>query len=220
MGRVVVDGTNTIYEGDGTGKLELDAVKCFHLCELHLDDSNLDDLYLTDNFYDISWNSTTAPSTGGATKLYKASGNLLSFSPVSETTELRINTIQISLSGVDNSSEGIITDVLNYPIVNKRVVIHRSFGVDSTTDYTQTFLLFDGNIKNFSITEGPENSTITLSVATHWANFEQKNGRVTNTTTQKNTTRYGTGTQPKFTGDKGFEYASSMIADIKWGPHS
>lgn len=30
MGRIVVDGTNTIYEGDGTGELEKNAVmnKC------------------------------------------------------------------------------------------------------------------------------------------------------------------------------------------------
>ena len=55
MGRVVVDATNTIYEGNGTGELEKNAVKVFHLCELHFDDSNLDNLYLTDNFHDISW---------------------------------------------------------------------------------------------------------------------------------------------------------------------
>ena len=214
MGRVVVDATNTIYEGDGTGKLELDAVKVFHLCELHFDDSNLDNLYLTDNFHDISWDSTTAPDSGANT--YTAAGNLLAFSPVLETTELRVNTINISLSGVDNSSAGVIANILAYPIVNKRVVIHRSFGVDSTTDYTKTFLLFDGNVKNFNINEARDNATISLSVATHWANFEQKNGRITNSTTQENTQRYGS--TSTFKGDLGFTYASAMIQHLKWGP--
>ena len=214
MGRIDVSGSKTIYEGDGTGELEKDAVKCFHLCELHFDDSNLDNLYLTDNFHDISWDSTTAPDSGANT--YTAAGSLLAFSPVSETTELRINTINISLSGVDNSSSGIIADILTYPIINKRVVIHRSFGVDSTTDYTKTFLLFDGNVKNFNVIEADDSATIALSVSTHWANFEQKNGRITNSTTQRNTQRYdGTGT---FSGDNGFQYASAMLADLKWGP--
>ena len=216
MGRIVVDGTNTIFEGDGTGELEKNAVKCFHLCELHFDDSNLDNLYITDNFHDITWDSTTAPDTGA--NLYKAAGNLLTFSPVSETTELRVNTLSISLSGVDNTSDGIIADILHYPIVNKRVVIHRSFGVDSTSDQTKTFLLFDGNVKNFQIKESDDAATITISVATHWANFQQQNGRITNTTTQRNTDRYdGQGT---FAGDDGFAYASSMISDLKWGPQN
>ncbi len=216
MGRIVVDGTNTIYEGDGTGELEKNAVRCFHLCELHFDDSNLDNLYLTDNFHDITWDSTTAPDNGA--NLYKAAGNLLTFSPVSETTELRVNTLSISLSGVDNTSDGIIADILHYPIINKRVVIHRSFGVSSTTDQTKTFLLFDGNVKNFQIKESDNAATISISVATHWANFQQQNGRITNTTTQRNTDRYdGTGT---FAGDDGFQYASSMIADLRWGPQN
>ena len=216
MSRIVVDESNTIYEGDGTGELEKDAVKCFHLCELHFDDSNLDNLYFTDNFYDITWDSTTAPDSGN--NLYKAAGNLLTFSPVAETTELRINTLSISLSGVDNSSDGIIADALTYPIINKRVVIHRSFGVSGVADYTKTFMLFDGIVKNFQISEGDKAATINLQVATHWANFDQKNGRITNTTTQQNTQTYdGLST---FAGDKGFEYASSMIADLRWGPQN
>jgi|TARA_X000000950_G_scaffold113140_1_gene142378 hypothetical protein len=216
MGRVVVDGTNTIYEGDGTGKLELDAVKCFHLVELHFDDSNLHNLYLTDNFQDISFDSATAPDSGANT--YSAVGGFLSFGPVSETTELRVNTINITLSGVDNTNTntGIITDVLSFPITNKRVVIYRSFGVDSTTDQTKTFMIFDGTVKNFNVVEGADEAQISVAVSSHWANFEQKNGRITNTTTQANTTKYNS--TSTFTGDKGFEYSSALIADIQWGP--
>lgn len=213
MGRVVVDSNNTIYEGDGTGELEKNAVKTFHLCELHFDDSNLDNLYITDNFHDIQWASPTAPDTNPT---YTATGNLLAFSPVLETTELKVNTLNISLSGVDNSSAGVVAEILAYPIINKRVVIHRSFGVDSVSDTTKTFLLFDGNVKNFSINESRDNATISLAVATHWANFEQKNGRITNSTTQQNTQRYGS--TATFSGDLGFTYASAMIQDLKWGP--
>lgn len=205
---------STIYQGDGTGKLELDAVKCFHLAELHFNDDNLSNIYLTDNFYDISWDSPTAPDSGANT--YDAVGSLLQFSSVTETTEIKVNTINISLSGVDNTNNGIISDILHYPIINKRICIHRSFGVDSTTDYTQTFQIFDGLVKNFSASEQDNTATISISVSTHWADFEKKNGRITNSTTQQATQRYGS--TATFSGDRGFEYSSAMIADIQWGP--
>ena len=216
MGRVPIDGTNTIFEGDGTGKLELDAVKCFHLCELHFNDSNLHNIYLTDNFQDVSFDSDTAPDSG--TNVYSAVGGMLGFSAVQETTELRVNTINLQLSGVDNTNTntGFIADVMAHPIINKRVVIYRSFGVDSATDKTKTFMIFDGNVKNFNASENSAEASITVAVSTHWANFEQQNGRVTNTTTQANTQRYNS--TSTFAGDKGFEYASALIADISWGP--
>lgn len=214
MARVPVDGTNTIFEGDGTGKLELDAVKCFHLVELHFDDVQFDNFYLTDNFYPQDWDSPTAPDAG--TNTYDAAGSFLQFSPVLETTELKVNTINITLNGADNTSTGIISKILHYPVINKRVVIHRSFGVDTPTDLTQTFLLFDGNVKNFSASEKEDSASVTLAVSTHWANFEQKNGRITNTTTQANTQQYNS--TNTFSGDRGFEYSSAMVADIQWGP--
>jgi hypothetical protein len=96
------------------------------------------------------------------------------------------------------------------------VVIYRSFGVDSATDKTKTFMIFDGNVKNFNASEDATEAAVTIQVSTHWANFEQQNGRVTNTTTQTNTQKYNS--TDTFAGDKGFQYASAMIADISWGP--
>tara|TARA_R100000329_G_scaffold151045_1_gene145665 strand:- start:1589 stop:1828 length:240 start_codon:yes stop_codon:yes gene_type:complete len=77
-------------------------------------------------------------------------------------------------------------------------------------------MIFDGNVKNWAVDENDTEATISVEVSTHWANFEQKNGRITNTTTQTNTTKYGS--TDKFSSDRGLEYSSALIADIQWGP--
>tara|TARA_R100000734_G_C3310188_1_gene100952 strand:+ start:44 stop:679 length:636 start_codon:yes stop_codon:yes gene_type:complete len=206
------DNSN-LYTGTGTGQLEQDSMTCFHLVEVYLDTP----INLTDRFYD----TTITTPTKGTSTTYSAVGGLLGFSSVLETTQIKVNTISIQLSAGDNSSSGLIAEIMTTPLVNKRVVIYRSFDTDTSIgNMNKTFLMFDGNIKNFNVTEGGKDASININVATHWANFQQKNGRITNSTTQANTTRYGTGTQPKFSSDRGFEYSSAMIADITWGPKS
>jgi hypothetical protein len=195
-----------------TSELQNDSQSVFHLMELHFDDALWDDIFLTDNFHDVELDTPTQASA----QTYTAAGGFLNFAAITETTQLAVNTITISLSGIDNQSTGIIAKLMQSPIINKRVVIYRSFGVANSTDTTKTYMIFDGNVKNWSVDETVNEATISVEVSTHWANFEQKNGRITNTTTQSNTTRYGS-TQ-KFSSDRGLEYASSQIADIQWGP--
>ena len=193
-----------LYVGDGTGEVEKNQIKTFHLMELHFEDSSQsllsENLYFTDNFYSIDYNSATAP---GSANTYQAVGKFLTFGSVIESTAIKVNAITVALSGVDVAD---ISDVVHSNVVNKRVVIYR------------TFLLFDGNIKNFSCVEGPEKSTINFSVATHWANFEGVNGRITNTSTQYYTKRYNS--TETFKDDKGFEYSSIFVKDVHWGPNN
>ena len=195
-----------------TSELQKDSQQAFHLVELHFDDATWDDVFLTDNFHDVVLDTPTQ----SAPRTFSAVGGLLGFQSITETTQLAVNSISVSLSGIDSTANGIIVNLLKSPIMNKRVVIYRSFGVTSDTDTTKTFMIFDGNVKSFSIEEKDKDSTISVNVATHWANFEQKNGRITNSTTQRNTTRYGS--TSTFDSDRGFEYSSTQIADIRWGP--
>lgn len=199
--------TTPLYTGDGTGATEKDQARVFHLMELHLDTT----LYLTDNFYNIAYDSATAPDSGSNT--YNAAGQLLGFGAVSETTQIKVNNISINLSGVDT---GDISDVVHGNIINKRIVIYRTFLDDNNAFQTnRTYLLFDGNIKNFSAVEKGDESTITFNVASHWANFEATNGRFTNNASQHTTKRYGT--TEIFNFDQGFEWSSTQTQDIKWG---
>lgn len=195
-----------------TTNLQLDSQEVFHLIELHFEDSTWSDIFVTDNTHSIDLQTPTQT----AVKSYTALGDLLGFTTVEETTALAINSIQLSLSGIDNTSTGIIAKLFQAPIINKRVVIYRSFGVANDTDTTKTYMIFDGNVKSWDISEGKESSIITLSISSHWANFEQRNGRLTNSTTQSNTKRYGS--TATFDSDRGLEYASAAIADIQWGP--
>ena len=195
-----------------TTQLQQDTVECFHLLELHFDDSTYDDVFITDNFHDIELDTPTQ----SAARTFTAVGGLLGFAPIQETTKLAVNSITISLSGVDNSTDGLISKLMTAPIMNKRVIIYRSFGVTNSTDTTKTYMIFDGNVKSWSIDESETGSQISVNVATHWANFEQKNGRITNTETQTKTVRYNS--TSTFNNDRGLEYASAAIGDIQWGP--
>ena len=196
-----------------TTQLQQDTQDCFHLIELHFDDSIYNDIFLTDNFHDIDLNTPTQ----SASRTFTAVGGLLGFAPITETTKLAVNSITVSLSGVDNSTTGIISNLMTAPIMNKRVIIYRSFGVPTVDPFSKTYMIFDGNVKSWSIDESEDGSTISINVATHWANFEQKNGRITNSTTQRKTVKYSDSNQT-FDADRGFEFASVAIADIQWGP--
>ena len=195
-----------------TSQLQNDSQTVFHLMELHFDDSVYDDVFLTDNFHDVVLDTPTQSSA----KTFSAAGGFLNFASVTETTKLAVNGISISLSGVDNRSTGIVSKLMRSPIINKRVVIYRSFGVASSSDNTKTYMIFDGNVKNWAVDENATEATISIEVSTHWGNFEQKNGRITNTTTQTNTTKYGS--TDKFSSDRGLEYSSALLSDIQWGP--
>jgi hypothetical protein len=207
-----------LYAGDGTGEVEKDAVKVCHLVELHLKDSTqtaLDEnLYITDNFHDIAYTSATHLESSAPT--YIALGGLLGFGNASETTQIKINTISLTISGVDVED---ISDVVHSNIINKRVVIYRSFGLatDSTTNFAnKTYQFFDGNIKNFSVKENASESSITFNVASHWANFEATNGRKTNKSSQSLTKKYNS--SDTFFFDIGFDFSSTQTADVRWGP--
>ncbi len=198
-----------LFNGSETGSLQQDSVRVAHLVEVHITPT----LYFTDNFTDIDYDSATAPDSGSNT--YLAVGDFLTFSSTTETTQIKVNAINLSLSGVDTT---LVDDLINYNIVNKRVVIYRSFFNGDAFETNRTFTLFDGLIRNWNFNEAANNSTVSVSVATHWANFEQKQGRITNSTSQRATKRYDSSVQ--FSGDKGFQYASAMIGDIHWGPRS
>lgn len=207
-----------LYEGDGTGEVEKDAVKVFHLLELHFEEDSPspleDNIYLTDNFHNIGYDSVTAPDAGSQT--YLAAGRLLAFGSVSESTQIKINTISVNIGGI---TTGDISDIIHNNIVNKRVVIYRSFGLqtDSASDFNdKTYMLFDGNIKNFTCSEGADESIISFNVASHWANFEATNGRFTNKHSQLLTKAYNT--TETFYYDLGFDWSSSQVQDIRWGP--
>jgi hypothetical protein len=140
----------------------------------------------------------------GSSVTYSASDFILGISNHSEQTDLTKATVELSLSGADQT---FISTVLNENVTNDTVDIYRGFLNDSNTLIADPFLLYKGNIESFGISENDRSSSVGLSIVSHWADFEKKNGRKTNNTSQ----------QRFFSTDVGMDFASQTVQDIKWG---
>lgn len=149
-------------------------------------------IYITDNAYDVSYVDT-----------YTASAHLMSVGSPTETRDVRVNTLNISLSGVDQS---YISLFLQSDWINKRARVQKVV-VDGSSVTGSPLTVFDGQITQFQISESQGGSTLTVAIASHWADFSRKAGRLTNNESQ----------QHVFPNDLGFEYSSSTVKDLKWG---
>lgn len=170
-------------------ELQSDSINTCHLIELKLPIPQ----YLTDNGFELDFNAKT----------YQANGYLLDIDSPKESTDLRVNSLDIELTGVNRT---FISLFLNDDWINRQVIIRRAILSDSGS-IVGTFIIFDGQITEFEVTEQDDSAEMTLSVASHWADFERTNGRLTNNNSQ----------QFHFSGDLGFQYSANSIRDIKWG---
>src|SRR6056300_139606 len=132
------------------------------------------------NITDCSFSLTSDIS--GSSVTYNSSDFIMGISDHKEETDLSKSSLTITLSGADQT---FISTVL----------------IDSP------FLLYKGNIESFAIQESDKASNVQLVVVSHWADFEKKNGRKTNNTSQ----------QRFFSTDVGMDFSSQTVLDIKWG---
>ena len=154
------------------------------------------------NITDCSFSITS--SVSGSSVTYNASDFILGISNHTEETDITKSTINLSLSGADTT---FISTVLNENVVNDNVDIYRAFLDSSNSIITDPFLLYRGKIDTYEVEETDNSSLVGLSIVSHWADFEKKNGRKTNNTSQ----------QRFFSGDVGMDFASQTVQDIKWG---
>ena len=135
---------------------------------------------------------------------WTSSSHLLEVADVSESADLKVGSLNITLSGVEQSYISVFlnNDYIDVPVDIYRAVIDSSDAVVGTP-----ILVYSGLITNFTIEDTETESRVTVETASHWKDFEKKNGRQTNHNTQ----------QLYFSGDEGFEYAASTIKDLKWG---
>ena len=154
------------------------------------------------NITDSSFSLTS--SVSGSSVTYSASDFILGISNHTEETDITKSSITINLSGADQT---FISTVLNENVINDEVTIYRAFLDSSSSIIADPFLLYKGNIESFEISESEKDSAVGLSIVSHWADFEKKNGRKTNNTSQ----------QRFFANDVGMDFASQTVQDIKWG---
>jgi hypothetical protein len=91
--------------------------------------------------------------------------------------------------------------------MNVQAKLYRGFLNDSQALIADPFLLFDGRISNFSLEENATGSSVSIIVASHWADFEKVSGRRSSINSQK----------LYFPTDEGMEFSSQTSQKIKWG---
>ena len=148
----------------------------------------------TDHYKNISYDGNT----------YTASSLLLGVSDVGESSEVAVDSITVAFTGADQT---IISLLLNNNYMDKEAEIYKGFLDSSQALISDPFLLFKGRIESFAIEEDATNSQVSVSIASHWSDFEKQKGRKTNTNSQ----------QLFFAGDVGFDFSSQSVQDIKWG---
>ena len=143
-------------------------------------------------------------SVSGSSQTYTASGHLRGITNVSETNKPSKNSLAISLSAVDQT---YVSVVLNENVINKEVKIWRGYLDSSSAIIADPFLLYYGTIDEYKISDSTNTANIVLNITSHWGNFDKQNGR---TTTDNSQQRF-------FSSDKGMEFASLTVRDLRWG---
>jgi len=177
---------------------ELLADKCqpCHLIQIQYD---AETIYLTDAYKTISWGGND----------YIALGHFIEFSDIEESARFQVSSISASLT-ISDESKVRLSEFLTYSYIDRLVLIYKAFL--STTDdslVANPFLIFKGRIDSPVLKENPEKgeSILSVTISNHFSDFEKVTGRFTNHECQ----------QIWFPGDNGFEYASEIIRELKWG---
>ena len=170
--------------------LEQDGVRLAHLVRIGFST----ELFLTDNFFPITYDSNE----------YIAAGHLLSISSTQETNELRIGTVNITISAVNQEYVSIF---LNQQYVNRQVRIFLAILTSAGAISGDPIKTFDGEIVGYDLQNSKDSAVINMRLASHWSDFERKAGRFTNNNSQ----------QYLFPTDTGMRFAAESVKDIQGG---
>ena len=165
------------------------ATKTAFLVELNLSST----IRLTDWYSNVTYDSNS----------YEAGGSFLQVDVSTETGQLEVTEIGLAFSNITDQVRSLVQDG---SFTGKEVEIYLAyFNADETIVGAINF--FKGQIRNVAIAEAINNSTLTMTVASHWANWNLTKGR-----------HYSDESQQSFsTGDKGMEFATQVKEDVRWG---
>ena len=165
------------------------ATKTAFLVELNLSTT----IRLTDWYTNVTYDSNS----------YEAGGSFLSVESTTETGQLEVNEVNIGFSNITNQVRSLVEDG---EFTDKTVEIYIAYFNENET-IVGAINFFTGQIRNVSIQESIDNSILNMTIASHWANWNLTKGR-----------HYSDESQQSFsTGDKGFEFATQVKSDVRWG---
>ena len=165
------------------------ATKIAFLVELNLSST----IRLTDWYSNVTYDAN----------LYEAGGSFLSVNSTTETGQLQVDEINLGFSNITNEVRSLVQDGA---FTDKTVDIYIAYFNENET-IVGAINFFSGQIRNIAIQENINDSTLSMTVASHWANWNLTKGR-----------HFSDESQQSFsTGDKGMEFATQVKEDVRWG---
>ena len=165
------------------------ATKTAFLVELGLSTT----IRLTDWYSNVTYDSNS----------YEAGGSFLSVDSITETGQLQVDEINLGFSNITDQVRSLVQDG---SFTDKTVEIYLAYFDESET-LVGAINYFTGQIRNVVVSETIEGSVLSMTVASHWANWNLTKGR-----------HYSDESQQSFSaGDRGFEFATQVKNDVRWG---
>ena len=165
------------------------ATKTAFLVELNLSST----IRLTDWYSNVTYDSNS----------YEAGGSFLSVDSITETGQLQVDEINLGFSNITDQVRSLVQDG---EFTDKTVDIYLAY-FNSDETIVGAINYFTGQIRNIGINENLNESTLQMTVASHWANWNLTKGR-----------HFSDESQQSFSsGDKGMEFATQVKADVRWG---
>ena len=165
------------------------ATKTAFLVELNLSST----IRLTDWYTNVTYDSNS----------YEAGGSFLTVDVTAETGQLQVNEINLGFSNVTDQVRSLVEDG---SFTDKTVDIYLAY-FNSDETIVGAINYFTGQIRNVSIAESIDNSSLSMTVASHWANWNLTKGRHFSDESQKSYS----------SGDRGMEFATQVKEDVRWG---
>ena len=173
--------------------LESDQLRPIHLLSLP------GGLKLTTGNYDITWGGTT----------YRALGIVISMDGKRSTSEISANTYKLTLSNADQTALATLGqgNYFGQPCRIYFGLLDEGGALIQDQDGNGPFEFYSGLFDSWVVSESNTKSTLEVTIRSHWAAFERKAGRWTNTESQ----------QEQYPTDTIFEYAHLNDSEFKWG---
>tara|TARA_R100001224_G_scaffold109787_1_gene87652 strand:- start:638 stop:1216 length:579 start_codon:yes stop_codon:yes gene_type:complete len=153
------------------------------------------------------WNGygSITMTAGGSSKVFTGTGDLLSISPIEETSTLQMNGITVALTGIKSS---LISTALSAQYTNRNGALYMGLFDASASVIADVYTLFKGKMDVLNITESGDTSTISLKIESRLISFEHPLNRLYTLEDQ----------QVDFSSDVGFEFINDLQdKEIIWG---
>ena len=134
---------------------------------------------------------------------YEPGGSFLTLGGTTETGQLQVDEIDLGFSNITDQVRSLVQ---SGAFTDKKVEIYLAY-FDQSETLVGAINYFTGQIRNVSISENISSSNLTMTVSSHWANWDLTKGR-----------HYSDESQQSFSaGDRGFEFATQVKNDVRWG---